>query len=59
MLLSFMNFKPRLVTEFILDPGDADAIEMSLRHDYMDERVVSGGLRTLQVAMSKATEVNV
>ncbi|MGT9866973.1 NUDIX domain-containing protein [Stenotrophomonas maltophilia group sp. P373] len=59
VLLSFMNFKPRLVAEFILDPGDADAIEMSLRHDYMDERVVSGGLRTLQVAMSKATEVNV
>lgn len=58
VLLSFMNFKPRLVAEFILDPGDADAIEMSLRHDYMDERVVSGGLRTLQVAMCRAAEVD-
>lgn len=57
VLLSFMDFKPRLVAQRILDPGDAEAIETSLRHDYMDERVVSGGLRTLQIALSRKTEV--
>ena len=54
VLLSFMDLKARLVEASILDPIDADAIEMDLQRDYMGEGFLSGGLRTIQIALSKS-----
>lgn len=54
VLLSFMDFKTRLVDASILDPVDATAIETGLQREYMEEDVISGGLRTIQVALSKS-----
>lgn len=54
VLLSFLDFKARLVEASILDPIDANAIEMELQREYMQEDVISGGLRTIQIALSKS-----
>lgn len=53
VLLSFMDFKARLVDASILDLIEANAIEEDLQREYMEEDVISGGLRTIQIALSK------
>lgn len=53
VLLSFLDFKPRLLAQSIIDLAEAEEIEASLRRDYMHDRVISTGLRTLQIALSK------
>ncbi|MEF3063386.1 class I SAM-dependent methyltransferase [Pandoraea apista] len=50
--LSFQQLSPRLVAHGILEEHQAKRIEQSLDSEYMDDLVISGGLRTLQIAMS-------
>ncbi|WP_087690869.1 methyltransferase domain-containing protein [Pandoraea sp. PE-S2R-1] len=50
--LSFEQFKTELVKQDLLDAGRAEVISRSLRHEYMDDRVISCGLRTLHLALS-------
>lgn len=50
--LSFEQFRPGLVAKGLLDENRAEFISRSLRHDYMDDRVISSGLRTLRLAIS-------
>ena len=54
--LSFQQFRPQLVECGLLDDRHAEAIAQSLAQEYMDERVISGGLRTLQIAISLRRE---
>uniref|UniRef100_A0A173H035 Methyltransferase domain-containing protein n=2 Tax=Pandoraea faecigallinarum TaxID=656179 RepID=A0A173H035_9BURK len=51
--LSFRQFSPRLVSAGILDTAQAQRIQQSLDDEFMSELVISGGLRTLQIAISK------
>lgn len=50
--LSFQQLSPLLVAHGILEENQAKRIEQSLDNEYMDDLVISGGLRTLQIAMS-------
>jgi len=54
--LSFQQFRPLLIEQGLLDSKRAEAIAQSLAREYMDDRVISGGLRTLQIAISPRTE---
>ncbi|VVD86620.1 methyltransferase type 11 [Pandoraea capi] len=51
--LSFSQFSPRLVSAGILDASSAQSILQSLDNEFMSDLVISGGLRTLQIAISK------
>ncbi|ALM84500.1 hypothetical protein ASB57_17335 [Bordetella sp. N] len=50
--LSFDQFRPKLVAMRLLAPMEADEIAQGLAREYMDERIISGGLRTIQIALS-------
>lgn len=51
--LSFHQLSPQLVAHGILTADQAKSIEQSLDDEYMNDLVISGGLRTLQIAMSR------
>jgi len=51
--LSFQAFGPRLVEQGILEPAQVAHITASLARDYECPAVISGGLRTLQVALTR------
>ena len=54
--MSFQQWRPRLVEQGLLSSKRAEVIAQSLAQDYMDDRVISGGLRTLQIAISPCEE---
>lgn len=50
--LSFQQFRPQLVKQGLIAEKRADAIAQALIQEFMDDTVISGGLRTLQLAIS-------
>ncbi|AKC68855.1 hypothetical protein MB84_04340 [Pandoraea oxalativorans] len=50
--LSFRQFSPRLVSTGILEIEQACRLQRTLDGDYMSDLFISGGLRTLQIAIS-------
>ncbi|MGY2488399.1 methyltransferase domain-containing protein [Cupriavidus sp. CP313] len=54
--LSFQQFRPQLIKRGLIDDERAETIAQSLAREFMDDTVISGGLRTLQIALSPRGE---
>ncbi|MHA7685479.1 methyltransferase domain-containing protein [Cupriavidus sp. PET2-C1] len=54
--LSFQQFRPQLIKRGLLDDERAETIAQSLAREFMDDAVISGGMRTLQIAISPRGE---
>lgn len=50
--LSFQQFRPQLVEQGLIAEKRAEAVAKALTQEFMDDTVISGGLRTLQLAIS-------
>jgi len=50
--LSFRQFWPQLVKRGLIEDDRVEAIAQSPAREYMEDTVISGGLRTLQIAIS-------
>lgn len=54
--LSFRQFQDRLISSGLITPSDAERISHALDHEFLDPRVISTGLRTLQLAIRRADD---
>lgn len=50
--LSFQQCRPQLVEQGLIAEKRAEAVAQALTQEFMDDTVISGGLRTLQLAIS-------